>query len=66
MYIFGTSDMQKQALLCDKLSTITGVGYSDKNECKRLAKEIRSRHQINVSDQKFLENLYSRFRSQCR
>ena len=66
MYIFGTSDTQKQSLICDKLSTLTGIGYSEKNECKRLAKEIRSRHQINVSDQRFLENLYSRFRSQCR
>ena len=57
--------MQKQALLCDKLSTITGVGYSDRNECKRLAKEIRSRRQIHMSDQQLLENLYRRYRSQC-
>ena len=66
MYILGTPDTEKQALICDKLSTVTGIGILEKNECKRLAKEIRSRRQINLSDQRFLEKLYSRFRYQCR
>ena len=65
MQLFGTSDKQKQALICDKLATLPGVGYNEKNECKRLAKEVRSHRQINISDQQLLENLYRQHRSQC-
>ena len=65
MQLFGTPDKQKQALICDKLATLPGVGYNEKSECKRLAKEIRSHHQIHMGDQQLLENLYSRHKSQC-
>ena len=65
MYMFGTNDSQKQALICDKLSTLSGVGYNEKSECKRLAKEIRLHRQIHMGDQQLLENLYRRHRSQC-
>ena len=63
--MFGTNDSQKQALICDKLSMLSGVGYNEKSECKRLSKEIRSHRQIHMGDQQLLEKLYLRHKSQC-
>ena len=48
---------EKQMEICQKLTMITQLSFQEKDECKRLAKELGYHKQLSTSEKSFLENL---------